>query len=716
MTRKLYCVLISFFLATHLFSQDSTSINKSLEDVFSMSLDELMSVPIVSASRLEENSFDSPVSSYVITAKEIKLSGANSIPEALRLCPGVIVREISNGTYDVSIRGGVDGLPIYAYSNINYTTLVMIDNRPVYSSYQGGTYWQNLPVSLLEIDRIEVVLGPSSPLYGPNAVSGVINIITNKQYSLSNNRAAGNVNIGNNIRQITALADVAIQSKLTAEFLLDYEERKRFSNLLYDHKQNKYVSLDSFITPPYQHFSIYDRFPNSERSLYKINGAANLYYQPNNDVFIKIGSSFNENEGLLPISTGTPISKLSNKSNTQSIQASFYKFNFQFSYLSGKQGINGNQTSSFYDYSNTDIYLDKSINLFQNKLNIRPSIAYQSAYVNDKKYTIDEGFQGTFGNDGRINNLAGALKLDFVPFSKLRIIVSSRIDKQTYPQKALLSYQSIVNYKIKEKTNIRVLYGKSHNGSFMVPTLLYNVNEIGNNTSLILEGNTNLNLLKNRMFEIGCRTKMNAVILDIALFQQKFSDFNILVAQPLEITENNVNIVYKTENIDLIALQHGITLSLQSSFWGSKIQFRPQLTIQKTQLQNFTPYYQKTGEKNIYTTTDTISEMTPQVWGGFNFIYSPFQKVYFSLSCYYFSQHRLHLDSEKNFETQAITNHNVGIIREKVVLNSTITYEINKAFGLRLNGRNLLNQTTHEGFGSDQLGTTIMVDAFFNIN
>ena len=56
----------------------------------------------------------------------------------------------------------------------------MIDNRPVFSSLQGGTYWQNLPVGIAEIDRIEIVHGPSSPLYGPNAVSGVINIITKR--------------------------------------------------------------------------------------------------------------------------------------------------------------------------------------------------------------------------------------------------------------------------------------------------------------------------------------------------------------------------------------------------------------------------------------------------------------------------------------------------------------------------------------------------------
>ena len=75
-----------------------------------------MDVSIVSASRKEESTFDVPVSSFVITAKEIELMGATSIPDTFKIHPGVIVREISNGTYDVSLQGGIDGFPAYNYS------------------------------------------------------------------------------------------------------------------------------------------------------------------------------------------------------------------------------------------------------------------------------------------------------------------------------------------------------------------------------------------------------------------------------------------------------------------------------------------------------------------------------------------------------------------------------------------------------------------------
>jgi len=56
----------------------------------------------------------------------------------------------------------------------------MIDNRIVYSYFTGGTFWETLPVDIVDIERIEIVRGPASALYGPNAVAGVIHIITTK--------------------------------------------------------------------------------------------------------------------------------------------------------------------------------------------------------------------------------------------------------------------------------------------------------------------------------------------------------------------------------------------------------------------------------------------------------------------------------------------------------------------------------------------------------
>lgn len=78
----------------------------------------------------------------VLTGEQIRRSGATSIAEAVRLVPGVIVREQNNGNYDVHIRG-LDNIPsgnVLRYAS-NNSTLVMIDGRPVYNHYTGGILW-----------------------------------------------------------------------------------------------------------------------------------------------------------------------------------------------------------------------------------------------------------------------------------------------------------------------------------------------------------------------------------------------------------------------------------------------------------------------------------------------------------------------------------------------------------------------------------------------
>jgi iron complex outermembrane receptor protein len=150
-----------------------------LADIVGVSTDELLQLAIVSASREEESLMDAPLSASVVTGEIIKKAGVTSIPEALRLVPGVIVREQTPGNYDVHLRGfdAIDPNGLINWTT-NVLTLVMINNRVVYNEYQGNIAWELLQVSIDDIERIEVVRGPAAALYGPNAVTGAINIIT----------------------------------------------------------------------------------------------------------------------------------------------------------------------------------------------------------------------------------------------------------------------------------------------------------------------------------------------------------------------------------------------------------------------------------------------------------------------------------------------------------------------------------------------------------
>ncbi len=167
------------------------------EDVFSMSLEDLLDMDVVSATRSESKLSESPVPISVITEKDIIDSGLDSIPEILGMLPEIDVLRVGRGQSEVSIRGkGV---------NFNRRLLVMIDGRTEYNDLFGVTLWNAFPISVDDILRIEVVRGPASALFGANAYSGVINIITKKPDS-DDVKNQIRVHVGENDHRYTSVA------------------------------------------------------------------------------------------------------------------------------------------------------------------------------------------------------------------------------------------------------------------------------------------------------------------------------------------------------------------------------------------------------------------------------------------------------------------------------------------------------------------------------
>jgi iron complex outermembrane receptor protein len=125
---------------------------------------------VVTATLTAQSPLDSPNATSVITAQDIRLSGLNNVAEMLRRAVGVDVMSLDNSDQQVGIRG--------FNRRLSNRVLVLIDGRSVYLDFIGVTLWSLLPVNPDEIDRIEIIRGPGSALYGADAYSGVINIIT----------------------------------------------------------------------------------------------------------------------------------------------------------------------------------------------------------------------------------------------------------------------------------------------------------------------------------------------------------------------------------------------------------------------------------------------------------------------------------------------------------------------------------------------------------
>ncbi len=139
-------------------------------DLTERSLEELMQTGVTSVSKKLQALNDTAAAIHVITQEDIRRSGATRLTEVLAQAPGIEVARIAGGINAVTIRG-------FAGQWAN-KLLVLVDGRSIYTQTYSGTYWdmQNLPLE--EIDRIEVLRGPGSTLWGVNAVNGVINIIT----------------------------------------------------------------------------------------------------------------------------------------------------------------------------------------------------------------------------------------------------------------------------------------------------------------------------------------------------------------------------------------------------------------------------------------------------------------------------------------------------------------------------------------------------------
>lgn len=141
-------------------------------DLADMSLEELMRLPVTSVSKQSQPFAQTAAALFVITQEDIRRSGVTSIPEALRMVPGVDVARIDANKWAISARG-FNG----RFAN---KLLVLVDGRTVYSPTFAGVNWDIQDTMLEDIERIEVIRGPGATLWGVNAVNGVINIITKK--------------------------------------------------------------------------------------------------------------------------------------------------------------------------------------------------------------------------------------------------------------------------------------------------------------------------------------------------------------------------------------------------------------------------------------------------------------------------------------------------------------------------------------------------------
>src|ERR1044072_1539501 len=145
--------------------------NDQQQDLSALSIEELAQLPVRSASKQVEPLSTAPTALFVITDADIARSNGTTLPEVLRLAPNLHVEKLSATQTTIAARG-------FAGFETSNKLLVLIDGRSVYSTLHSGVFWDLHTPLLEDLQQIEVISGPGGTLYGPNAVNGVINIIS----------------------------------------------------------------------------------------------------------------------------------------------------------------------------------------------------------------------------------------------------------------------------------------------------------------------------------------------------------------------------------------------------------------------------------------------------------------------------------------------------------------------------------------------------------
>lgn len=166
----LICVALSASATVAAGNQQPIHLAQLADDLPELTLPELMNLEVSSAAGKEQRIADTAAAVFVLTREDIRRSGATSIPDALRMVPGLTVARIDANKWAITSRS----------FNSRYANklLVLMDGRSVFNTIYPSTFWDVQDTLLEDIDRIEVIRGPGATLWGSNAINGVINIIT----------------------------------------------------------------------------------------------------------------------------------------------------------------------------------------------------------------------------------------------------------------------------------------------------------------------------------------------------------------------------------------------------------------------------------------------------------------------------------------------------------------------------------------------------------
>lgn len=643
--------------------------NAFSDDLFYGVSEDISDISTVTSSKREEDLFKSPLSNSVITAEEIKRAGILSVPEALKLVPGVIVREQTNGQFEVHIRG-LSNVPTGGGADTlsNRLTLVMIDNRTVYNYFDGGLFWETLPVGIDDISRIEVIRGAASALYGPNAVNGVVHIITKRAQDKS--KVSVNLTGGS---QNTQMAHIAAEQPVgDARIRLSgfVNQRDRYQSTYYSYSQEQYVPVDQLQRTN-------SRFPDPDQAqdLRAVNIAIN------NDPLSLLAYDFSYNHQDSRVqkvhlgSRATPLTFNDSKTDAINAKVRYGDLELRASHEWGEQ-----KTLDYPDFT-YDLTLSQAAMEYQYRLPkwiIRPGISYENI-------TYDGAF---IGGEQSIQDIGYLLRTEYFPATDYRLIVALRLDDYDIPSENYFSYQVLGTYQARHDTLLRAAVQTANRSPFMLDSFVDLKYTLPSDPSIRLDvlGDQEADLLTTTTFEIGLRHQFNFNNwLDLELFRSELSNYTEFVDNATEFNGSQYVTTTQLEPLPIKAQQTGITANwhYEELEWDINLF----MTAQNTHVDN--QYVDSSYPLVLF---DTNNKGTPNYYGGAVFNWHPIPRWNLNVNAYYMSSHTFILKPQgsKHFSSA-------------VYANIALSHTFSKAIDGFVTVKNLSNKNESQYFHTDKI-------------
>ncbi|MEM9982114.1 MAG: TonB-dependent receptor, partial [Bacteroidota bacterium] len=595
--------------------------------------------------------------------------GVISIPEALRLAPNVIARQMQNGNYEVYIRNSPYTNSQSGLRDIqSNATLLLMNHIPMNNALDGEIQWESLGIGLHDIEKIEVVSGAAGMQYGQNASSGIIHIFT-KEVDENNLQIMADVQGGTNesLIQMASLS-FGIQDKLKVRLSGNYRTLKRFETDVYLLDENRQIAADSLL---FFDATAEETNPFTERARngYGINST--ITYTMNEDIEVTLGTFFQDNDvqHISPDAGRFSSVQRSTQNSRVQLSANAYQWEVEAAYQSGDQNLAEGYEGFQFDNEQVNASLAYTLILEQvPQLRIRPGVYYNRVSMDDSE--VEEGANRLFGERETLTNYGASTLLDLRLEEKIRVEAGIRIDQYFDDfSGSLVSYLLGGTYELNDQQLLRLSYANGYQRPFLYQVFADGTVP-GDDRQLTYTVNTSLEPQRSHTLEAGYRTRLaQRFFLDLTGFYHRIVNPTVPQTTINTITTNNSEV--KVNQLGLTAHLEFNTVNINAGVWG---------TIQNTSLQD--------------APAEDESEVAPTFWGGG---YVSYQFYNSRLNAYldaYFLGGQQFVNRYADFQTNG-----------QLTTNAKVSYRLWRNNTVYLNARNILNtKITAYPFGDTNQG------------